>query len=40
MFEFTENEEMSDTGHVENIVNSYREMGFTTAIDDFGAGHS
>jgi EAL domain-containing protein (putative c-di-GMP-specific phosphodiesterase class I) len=23
-----------------NIVDSYRQMGFETAIDDFGAGHS
>lgn len=38
IFEFTENEEMSDTGHIANIVDSYRKMGFGTAIDDFGAG--
>ena len=40
IFEFTENEEMIDTDHVRNIVDSYRKMGFTTAIDDFGAGHA
>lgn len=40
MFEFTENEEMVDTGHVKTIVESYRQMGFATAIDDFGAGHA
>lgn len=40
IFEFTENEEMSDPGHVAGIVRSYREMGFGTAIDDFGAGHA
>lgn len=39
-FEFTENEEMVDSDHVQNIVATYRKMGFTTAIDDFGAGHS
>jgi EAL domain-containing protein (putative c-di-GMP-specific phosphodiesterase class I) len=40
IFEFTENEQMIDTDHVRNIVASYRKMGFTTAIDDFGAGHA
>jgi EAL domain-containing protein (putative c-di-GMP-specific phosphodiesterase class I) len=40
IFEFTENEEMSDPEHVAGIVHSYREMGFGTAIDDFGAGHA
>ena len=40
MFEFTENERMSDTSHVQNIVASYKRMGFTTALDDFGAGYA
>ena len=40
IFEFTEHEEMADTGHVGNIVDSYRKMGFGTAIDDFGAGYA
>jgi EAL domain-containing protein (putative c-di-GMP-specific phosphodiesterase class I) len=40
MFEFTENERMVDPEHVRTIVDSYRAMGFTTAIDDFGAGHA
>jgi len=40
MFEFTEQEEMRDTDHVQHIVTEYRKMGFTTAIDDFGAGFS
>ena len=40
IFEFTENEEMVDTGHVANIVDTYRRMGFATALDDFGAGHA
>jgi len=39
MFEFTENERM-DTSHVANIVAEYKRMGFTTAIDDFGAGYA
>ncbi|GHA14853.1 signaling protein [Devosia pacifica] len=40
MFEFTENEEMTDTAHVEHIVAEYKRMGFTTALDDFGAGYA
>ena len=40
IFEFTEQEEMADADHVANIVRTYREMGFGTAIDDFGAGHA
>jgi EAL domain-containing protein (putative c-di-GMP-specific phosphodiesterase class I) len=40
IFEFTEQEEMSDPGHVASIVATYREMGFGTALDDFGAGHA
>ncbi|MEH3101193.1 EAL domain-containing protein [Sphingomonas adhaesiva] len=40
IFEFTENEEMTDTGHVANIIDTYRRMGFATALDDFGAGHA
>lgn len=40
MFEFTENEEVLDTDHLTNIITEYRKHGFTTAIDDFGAGHA
>lgn len=40
IFEFTENEEMADTDHIKTIVDSYRRMGFATAIDDFGAGYA
>ena len=40
MFEFTENERMVDPEHLANIIDSYRRMGFTTALDDFGAGHA
>lgn len=40
IFEFTENEEMTDTAHVLNIIDTYRRMGFSTALDDFGAGHA
>jgi EAL domain-containing protein (putative c-di-GMP-specific phosphodiesterase class I) len=40
MFEFTENERIMDPAHVENIVRSYKQLGFWTAIDDFGAGYA
>ena len=40
IFEFTENEEMAEPAHVANIVSSYQQMGFGTALDDFGAGHA
>ncbi len=39
IFEFTEDEKM-DTEHVLRILATYREIGFGTAIDDFGAGHA
>ena len=40
MFEFTENEEVADPAHLTNIITEYRRHGFTTAVDDFGAGHA
>ncbi|MEH3106203.1 MAG: EAL domain-containing protein [Sphingomonas fennica] len=40
IFEFTENEQMADPAHVAAIIATYREMGFGTALDDFGAGHA
>jgi len=39
IFEFTESEQL-DTAHLFNILRTYRDMGFRTAIDDFGAGHA
>ncbi|MDI7776070.1 EAL domain-containing protein [Asticcacaulis sp. EMRT-3] len=39
IFEFTETEKL-DTGHLLNILRSYRAMGFQTAIDDFGSGYA
>jgi EAL domain-containing protein (putative c-di-GMP-specific phosphodiesterase class I) len=39
IFEFTENEQL-DTNHVLNILKTYRQIGFLTAIDDFGAGYA
>ena len=38
MFEFTEDERISDYGHIQHIIEEYRRFGFLTAIDDFGAG--
>ena len=40
MFEFTENEKIGDTAHLQHIIDSYRRMGFMTALDDFGAGYA
>lgn len=40
IFEFTENERMIDTDHVAGIIDAYQRMGFSTALDDFGAGHA
>ncbi len=39
IFEFTEGERL-DTQHLLNILKTYREIGFKTAIDDFGAGYA
>ncbi len=39
VFEFTEGERIDDA-HLVHIVQSYKAMGFKTAIDDFGAGFS
>lgn len=39
IFEFTETEKL-DAEHVAGIVEAYRKLGFATALDDFGAGHS
>jgi len=40
MFEFTENERMVDVAHVQRIITEYRKQGFSTALDDFGAGYA
>lgn len=40
IFEFTENEEMGSPEHVASIIDTYKKIGFSVAIDDFGAGHS
>lgn len=40
MFEITEGERVDDHAHVRGIVEHYRQRGFKTAIDDFGAGYA
>ncbi|TVP50608.1 MAG: EAL domain-containing protein [Halomonas sp.] len=39
-FEITETERVKDRMHMRTIIESYREMGFTTALDDFGNGYA
>ena len=38
IFEFTEQERVTDVTHLRNIVTEYKRHGFQVAIDDFGAG--
>lgn len=40
VFEITESERVQDLEHLRDIVEYYRERGFKTAIDDFGAGYA
>jgi EAL domain-containing protein (putative c-di-GMP-specific phosphodiesterase class I) len=40
MFEFTEVEKVRDNIHIKNIVEYYKNLGFKTAVDDFGSGYS
>lgn len=40
IFEITESEKITDLPHLRRIVDYYRERGFKTAIDDFGAGYA
>lgn len=40
IFEVTETEKVRDEAHLLSIFKSYKEFGFSTAIDDFGAGYS
>lgn len=40
IFEITETERVHDRQHLCNIINTYRSMGFQTALDDFGNGYS
>lgn len=40
LFELTEHEQVQDTAHLQRIIAAYRAYGFTTALDDYGAGHA
>lgn len=40
MFEFTEVEQVKNNQHIKHIVEYYKNLGFKTAIDDFGSGYS
>ncbi|WP_062130966.1 EAL domain-containing protein [Demequina aestuarii] len=40
VFEVTESEDMVDKRHLTSILTDYRDRGFITAIDDFGAGYA
>ncbi|WGT35917.1 EAL domain-containing protein [Pseudomonas atacamensis] len=40
IFEAVEGEHVESNKHLMNILREYREFGFKTAIDDFGAGYS
>ena len=40
IFEITEDERVSDTVHLQQIVTEYQKHGFGLALDDFGAGFS
>lgn len=40
VFEVTEGERVRDEAHLQGIFTEYRRQGFSTAIDDFGAGYS
>lgn len=40
MFEITEAEQVHHVPHLVRIVEHYKQLGFTTAMDDFGSGYS
>ncbi|MGM0633249.1 MAG: EAL domain-containing protein [Pseudomonadota bacterium] len=39
-FEVTEGENVKDKAHLVGIIRTYQKLGFSTFIDDFGAGYS
>lgn len=39
-FEFTEDEQIHNRAHLRSIIETYRQHGFHTALDDFGAGYA
>jgi len=40
IFEVTEHERVTDQAHIRHIIQAYKALGFTTALDDYGAGHA
>ena len=40
IFEIAESERVTDIVHMRSIVEHYKQRGFLTAIDDFGAGYA
>ena len=40
IFEVTEGERVQDRAHLVRLIRAYDELGFRTAIDDFGAGYA
>ena len=40
IFEVSEQEQARDPGHLRDIFQEYKRLGFRTAVDDFGAGHN
>lgn len=38
-FEVVESEKVSDIAHLKTILSCYKQLGFLTALDDFGVGH-
>ncbi|MBZ6379712.1 diguanylate phosphodiesterase [Pacificimonas flava] len=40
MFEFSETERIADSDHIRAIMKTYAEIGFQTALDDFGSGYA
>jgi len=40
IFEVTEGEKIQDKDHLRQIIQYYKQRGFLTAIDDFGAGYA
>lgn len=40
IFEVTEGERVQDRAHLVRLIRAYDELGFGTAIDDFGAGYA
>jgi EAL domain-containing protein (putative c-di-GMP-specific phosphodiesterase class I) len=39
-FEMVESEDVAVPGHLRRIVETYRQIGFRVALDDYGTGHS